>query len=228
MMRRRARKLGGCYLADRLALAAYSRLFLLRGARRHPAWRTVHAAADFTPRCRVLHVPSINASQVAELLSELAPEVVIVAGTGIIGRSVLAAAPRFVNLHAGITPLYRGAHGAVWAVICEDFDNLGTTLHRVDEGIDTGGILRQARFELEPATDDLLTLQARQNVGRRRGAGRLVALRRPPTKSSRRRLARVASFTRPVCATIAASSKSFGATVRTIVDASLVDFHVEP
>ena len=51
-----------------------------------------------------------------------------------------------------------------WAVLNRDFDNIGTTLHFVDKGIDTGAILKQGRFAFDPATDNLLTLLAKSSV----------------------------------------------------------------
>lgn len=45
-----------------------------------------------------------------------------------------------------------------------DIGNVGVTLHRVDEGIDTGGIIRQARIDFDPARDNILTLNAKQNI----------------------------------------------------------------
>ena len=51
-------------------------------------------------------------------------------------------------MHAGITPRYRGVHGGYWALAEHHPDWVGTTIHLVDAGIDTGGILAQATFEV--------------------------------------------------------------------------------
>ena len=59
----------------------------------------------------------------------------------------------FVNVHAGITPLYRGVHGGYWALASGDRGNCGVTVHLVDEGVDTGGILGQARVDPGPHDD---------------------------------------------------------------------------
>ncbi len=65
----------------------------------------------------------------------------------IIGKETLRSvnAP-FINTHAGITPLYRGVHGAYWALAERRPELVGTTVHFVDEGIDTGNIIEQAFF----------------------------------------------------------------------------------
>lgn len=93
-------------------------------------------------------VPSVNHPDTRELLRRLDPDLVVVNGTRIIASELLnsVSAP-FVNMHAGITPAYRGVHGAYWALVRNDAGRCGVTVHLVDEGIDTGTILRQAVIE---------------------------------------------------------------------------------
>jgi len=43
----------------------------------------------------------------------------------------------------GITPKYRGVHGGYWALVNKDRANCGVTVHLIDQGIDTGGVLYQ-------------------------------------------------------------------------------------
>lgn len=167
----RCRRVGRWYPIDRVLLSVYARLRLRRRAAACSEWREVQSVREYRPQCRQITVTSINDSRVAELLDELAPDLVIVSGTRIIRAPVLRAAPAMINIHAGITPLYRGAHGAVWAVIKEDPENVGVTVHRIDPGIDTGSILRQVYIAFDPQSDNLLTLQAKQALA---GARALV------------------------------------------------------
>lgn len=96
-----------------------------------------------------VRVSSVNDEETRQVLTALSPAVVVVVGTRIIGRSTLACldAP-FVNLHAGITPRYRGVHGGYWALVEGRPHLVGSTVHLVDTGIDTGLVLRQATFEV--------------------------------------------------------------------------------
>ena len=57
-----------------------------------------------------------------------------------------------MNTHAGITPRYRGVHGGYWALAEGRADLVGTTVHLVDPGIDTGAVLARAYFA--PGPDD--------------------------------------------------------------------------
>lgn len=96
-------------------------------------------------------VNSVNSDECRALLLKLKPDVVIVNGTRIISEKTLetTTAP-FINMHTGITPKYRGVHGAYWALTQNDRQNCGVTIHRVDTGIDTGDILYQAAIPVTP------------------------------------------------------------------------------
>lgn len=92
----------------------------------------------------VRHVQSANDPETIRLLNELQPNVVVVNGTRILSREVLNSVPApFVNTHMGITPRYRGVHGGYWALASDDAEHCGVTVHLVDRGIDTGGVLYQ-------------------------------------------------------------------------------------
>lgn len=98
----------------------------------------------------VSRVRSINSEQAIELLRRSRPDVVVVNGTRILSREVLASVDvRFINTHMGITPKYRGVHGGYWALANGDLENCGVTVHLVDEGIDSGGVLYQQTIRPE-------------------------------------------------------------------------------
>lgn len=102
---------------------------------------------------KVVPVPSVNSESCREELIKSSPKVVIVNGTGIIGKKTLQCTNAiYINTHVGITPEYRGVHGGYWALACNDKENCGVTVHLVDTGIDTGSILYQST--IEPAKKD--------------------------------------------------------------------------
>ena len=101
------------------------------------------------PEELVREVPSVNGEDALSGLQSLKPDLVIVHGTRIISKKILQAVPcPFINIHAGITPRYRGSHGGYWALINNDPENCGVTVHLVDPGIDTGTILAQGKIPL--------------------------------------------------------------------------------
>lgn len=98
----------------------------------------------------IIHVHSVNSTAGREALQKAAPDVVVVNGTRIIGKKTLSSvSAKFINMHAGITPLYRGVHGGYWALAEKKLNLVGTTVHFVDTGIDTGHIIEQAFFEVD-------------------------------------------------------------------------------
>ncbi len=98
---------------------------------------------------KVVRVESVNSKECKEILQAISPNVIVVNGTRIISKEILSCVDAiFINMHAGITPKYRGSHGAYWARYNDDIENAGVTVHLVDEGIDTGNILYQAKIEI--------------------------------------------------------------------------------
>lgn len=101
------------------------------------------------PNNKKIEVSSVNSQQTIELLKSLKPDLIIVNGTRIISKKVLSAVEcPFINTHAGITPKYRGVHGSYWALVNNDAENNGVTVHFVDEGIDTGNIIYQENISV--------------------------------------------------------------------------------
>ena len=109
------------------------------------------------PAVKLVKVTSVNCDETIQVLQELQPSVVVVSGTRIIAARVLNCVPAvFVNVHAGITPMYRGVHGGYWALVEHDVDLCGVTVHEVDTGVDTGRILGQTRIAPN-GTDNFVT-----------------------------------------------------------------------
>jgi methionyl-tRNA formyltransferase len=147
MARRRARRLGWVDATGQILFVALV-LPVLRhtGKARRESIRKV-ASVDTRPRTADFVVSSVNDDRTISLLAELHPEVVVVHGTRIIAAALLNSVNcPVLNVHAGLTPRYRGVHGGYWALAEHHPEWVGTTVHVVDPGIDTGGILGQVTF----------------------------------------------------------------------------------
>jgi len=155
VIRRRIRLLGPFEAFGQVALGLALRLDRRRAARLERVLREHGLESRPNPAVTVLSVPSVNSDACRAHLSRLAPDVVAVYGTRLLGRATLAAveAP-FINYHAGITPKYRGQDPAYWALATGDVENAGVTIHLIDEGVDTGAVLYQARVEF--GSDDTI------------------------------------------------------------------------
>jgi methionyl-tRNA formyltransferase len=93
----------------------------------------------------------IKTDEGKELMSQLAPEVMVVVGYGQILPAWLLDMPRYgcVNLHGSLLPAYRGAAPIQWAVVNGE-PKTGLTSMLMDPGMDTGPILLQWETEIGP------------------------------------------------------------------------------
>lgn len=75
----------------------------------------------------------------------------IVAAYGRILPGWMLAAPRLgcINIHSSLLPKYRGAAPINWAIASGETET-GVTIMQMDEGMDTGAILRQGRLPIGP------------------------------------------------------------------------------
>ena len=84
-----------------------------------------------------------------KLLAAANIDVAIQGGIGILKGDVLTA-PRigWLNIHPGKLPQYRGNACPEWAILNDD--PVVATAHLVDEGIDTGPVICDAPYEIDP------------------------------------------------------------------------------
>lgn len=144
---RRARRLGWVEAMGQILFVALVQPSLHYASRRRREKIRNEASVDARPRLPEFSVSSVNDNQTTLLLGRLKPSVVVVHGTRVIAPSVLKSLDcPILNVHAGLTPRYRGVHGGYWALAENHPEWVGTTVHLVDPGIDTGGILAQATF----------------------------------------------------------------------------------
>lgn len=61
---------------------------------------------------------------------------------------------KLVNIHNSPLPSYRGSNPINWAL--KNNENFhGVTLHEIDSGVDTGPILNQVKFKIDPRIDEV-------------------------------------------------------------------------
>lgn len=152
LLRRRADRLGVAKVAGQVLFRALVVPWLTLRGRNRVAEIKRQLELDDGPMANVEHVSSMNDTSARELLASMHPVITVVCGTRILTRDTLAALNGpVVNFHAGITPLYRGVHGGYWALVDGRRDLVGSTIHRIDPGIDTGEVIAQATFEVTKA-----------------------------------------------------------------------------
>ena len=159
LLKRRIKKTGLLNVAGQLLFMLFvaKPLRFLSVKRKKEILANYHLTDKAIPLEKIKSVASVNDPETIKLIQTLQPDLVIVNGTRIISVDVINCTnARFINIHAGITPLYRGVHGAYWAMAMEDKAHCGVTIHYVDSGIDTGGILAQGIIQPDK-TDNFTT-----------------------------------------------------------------------
>ena len=90
-------------------------------------------------------VDNHNGPSCREKLRAYGPDLVVLGGTGILRTPILAIPPiGTINAHPGLLPQLRGSSSVGWALY-KDLP-VGSTVHYVDAGIDTGPILLQRQL----------------------------------------------------------------------------------
>ena len=95
------------------------------------------------------------AKKLEENISHYNPDLIVLAGFMKILPSsfVHTFAPRIINIHPSLLPSFPGAH-AVRDALASGAKETGTTIHIVDEGVDTGPILGQQSLSVLPSDDE--------------------------------------------------------------------------
>lgn len=165
VLRNRIPRLGLIKVADQALLVLYR--LLVESRRDKKAAREFFSSkpSQYIERkgIDILEVLDINSDPVINFIRTKAPQLVVVSGAPLLRECILEAADgRIINLHPGYAPQYRGRYGSFWPIYNKEPELVGTTIHFVDNGVDTGRILLQEKVKLNP-DDTLRTLTYRQH-----------------------------------------------------------------
>ncbi|MCX5815304.1 MAG: formyltransferase family protein [Proteobacteria bacterium] len=91
----------------------------------------------------------INSTEIINQIISLNPDILVCYGASLIkGELLRQFNGRFLNVHLGLSPYYRGSGTNVWPLINNEPEFVGATFMYIDEGIDTGDIIHQIRAKL--------------------------------------------------------------------------------
>ena len=119
-----------------------------------PDVEIARAAARAAGLPTLVQPPRERVEPFVEELRALAPDVIVIWSYSMILPKAVIEVPQrgCVNVHGGLLPAYRGPHVMQWAIINGETET-GVTLHYVDAGIDTGPVIAEERFPIEPEDD---------------------------------------------------------------------------
>ena len=116
-----------------------------------PSFKSLEKQIDFeSNNIKQLKVRGANSIQMQDLLESMEVDLLVLGNTGIIKKNILTI-PSIgtLNAHPGILPEYKGLDSIYWASYHKEFENMGVTVHFVDEGIDTGNIISKTYVNFE-------------------------------------------------------------------------------
>jgi len=90
-------------------------------------------------------VNTVNGADAVTAIRSLNPDILIQAGAGILRPQVFSLSRiASLNVHHGIAPLIRGMNSIYWGLWENRPEWIGSTVHEIDQGIDTGNVLAYA------------------------------------------------------------------------------------
>jgi methionyl-tRNA formyltransferase len=115
-----------------------------------------------------LYLSRDNKDQLITFLQAIHPDIVCVASLSQLLKKEVIDVPRYgvLNLHPSLLPKYHGPFPWFWQYYeCEQ--EWGMTVHRIDEGQDTGPIVEQELFTVETGADIYDTMAKAAPIGAR-------------------------------------------------------------
>lgn len=98
------------------------------------------------PLPRVLKIEPKTINYYSDGIRRLEPDVIVVYSTSLIGQEIIDICPgRIINLHAGLSPYYRGSGTNIMPFYNNELEYVGMTVHRVTKIIDGGDIISRER-----------------------------------------------------------------------------------
>jgi phosphoribosylglycinamide formyltransferase 1 len=97
----------------------------------------------------IIEKGAINNESNVQRIIKNKPDLLICYGSSIIKSPLLEHFKgRFLNVHLGLSPYYRGSGTNIWPFINKEPEMVGATFMHIDSGIDTGRIIHQIRADI--------------------------------------------------------------------------------
>ena len=165
-LRRLYRKYTFAQLTSRAHMALMTKIWRddLVGRRSMIAAYGPENCLEFSCPALLRHIHGINTAEGLTVVSSLAPDIMLIYGTVLVGSKILSLARRVaLNMHTGISPYYRGADCAFWPLHNEELDRIGATVHECTRDIDGGRIFGIQKAKLH-ADDDVFSVFSRSVI----------------------------------------------------------------
>jgi methionyl-tRNA formyltransferase len=105
---------------------------------------------------------SVNSNECIDWVNNINPDLILVYGTGIVGKDMLTTPSLVLNLHTGMSPYYRGSSCDFWALYNSEAHMVGSTIHQCTRDVDGGDIYNRTQTKL--VGDDTVFTAFAKNV----------------------------------------------------------------
>lgn len=112
-------------------------------------WRKFPLIRKYNELCnKVFYASNPNNEQTQRELINFQPDLILLGQSGIIKDNIIKI-PKIgiLNSHPGILPQYRGIDVVHWALFNNDIKAIGSTIHFIDSGIDTGPVIYKRNYK---------------------------------------------------------------------------------
>jgi folate-dependent phosphoribosylglycinamide formyltransferase PurN len=162
-VRREIERVGLPRFLDVSAFRIYYKMFLARDDKRWEEEKLSELRAAYSqPDTPILITHSPNSKEAEEFIKNQSPDIVIARCKVILNKRIFSVAKigTFI-MHPGVCPEYRNAHGCFWALARGDFEKVGMTLLKVDEGVDTGAVYGFYSYPYDSKNESHVRIQNR-------------------------------------------------------------------
>lgn len=163
--KRELNRVGPIRILDVFAFRLFYKLLI---AKNDQAWenRLLHdhnsMYPDVSEKTLILETDSPNGKKAEKFLRDCNPDLVLARCKHLLKPRIFEIPPLGTYvLHPGICPEYRNAHGCFWALVNRDLEKVGSTLLKIDRGIDTGPIYNYFSYSFDELNESHVRIQDR-------------------------------------------------------------------
>ncbi len=132
-------------LKDLLLFFPYTRRYIYQ--KREAVYEKENFIKQHLPDIKTWDITNINKS--IKLVHDYEPDLIIVFGTRRISKKFLQQLRcPIINVHHAVLPYIRGLDSAAWLCYLKRFEEIGSTIHYVNDKLDEGKILAKGKLDL--------------------------------------------------------------------------------
>jgi Formyl transferase len=116
------------------------------------------------PKTQTLFTDDRNSDMARQFLQSEAPDLVVTFATGLLRKRTFEIGRLgTINAHASLLPDYRGCWPEFWQMYDKAYTKTGITIHFIDEGVDTGDVVRRQSVPVSEDTDPFVHVNSRNH-----------------------------------------------------------------